>query len=288
MTAHDVDDLDPLGIEVLGVSDLSAFLRLSAQDPVINVFAEHRARTTQLDPRWLGGEVWGRHVDGEMVAACHVGANIVPVGCDDASARLFARRLVDTGRTAGTLVGPEPLVRAMWQELRGAWETPREFRWAQPHLEIRRAPLVEPDPRVRLTGAADLEAVYPAAVAMYTEEVGVSPEEGGMGEMYRARVRQLIGRHWSFARFDDDGAVEFKAEVAYASPHAAQVQGVWVRPDLRGRGMAAPAMAAVVHLVREQVAPVVSLYVNDFNIAARATYARIGFEQTAVFATVMA
>ena len=287
MTVHDVSDLDPLGIGVLGAPDLPGFLRLSARDPVVNVFAEYRARSTRLDPRWLGGEVWGRHLHGELVAACHVGANIVPVGCDEESARLFAHRLLAAGRSSGTLVGPQPVVRAMWQELRGSWEAPRAFRWNQPHLEIRQAPAVEPDPRVRVTLATDLDALHPAAVAMYTEEVGVSPEEGGMGEMYRARVRQLIGRGWSFARFDDHGAVEFKAEVAYASPYAAQVQGVWVRPDLRGRGIAAPAMAAVVNLVREQVAPVVSLYVNDFNTAARAAYERVGFEQTSVFATVM-
>jgi len=32
-------------------------LELAARNPVVNVFAEHRARITQLDPRWLGGEM---------------------------------------------------------------------------------------------------------------------------------------------------------------------------------------------------------------------------------------
>ena len=31
----------------------------SARDPVVNVFVDYRARITRLDPRWLGGEVWG-------------------------------------------------------------------------------------------------------------------------------------------------------------------------------------------------------------------------------------
>ena len=98
--------------------------------------------------------------------------------------------------------------------------------------------------------------------------------------------QQLIGRGWSMASFDDAGVV-FKAEVACATPHAAQIQGVWVPPDRRGEGLAAAGMAAVVELVRRDVAPVVSLYVNHWNESARRTYAKVGFEETARFATVM-
>ena len=35
-------------------------LALAARDPVVNVFADYRARPTRLEPRWLGGEMWGR------------------------------------------------------------------------------------------------------------------------------------------------------------------------------------------------------------------------------------
>jgi predicted GNAT family acetyltransferase len=49
--------------------------------------------------------------------------------------------------------------------------------------------------------------------------------------------------------------------------------------------MAAPAVAAVVQLARSLV-PTVSLYVNDYNVAARATYTRVGFEEVGEFATV--
>ena len=42
------------GVRPLGTPDLDAFLALTGRDPVVNVFAEHRARTTNLEPRWLG------------------------------------------------------------------------------------------------------------------------------------------------------------------------------------------------------------------------------------------
>jgi predicted GNAT family acetyltransferase len=45
-------------------------------------------------------------------------------------------------------------------------------------------------------------------------------------------------------------------------------------------------MAAVVEHAR-RLAPVVSLYVNDYNYKARASYRRVGFEQVGTFATVL-
>lgn len=67
------------GVAVLGPADLPDFLELAARHPVVNAFAEYRARSTNLEGRLLAGEIWGRYDAGELVAACHVGANLVPV-----------------------------------------------------------------------------------------------------------------------------------------------------------------------------------------------------------------
>lgn len=274
------------GVRPLAAADLDAFLELTGRDPVVNVFVEHRARTTNLEPRWLGGEVWGRFTGGDLVAACHVGANLVPIQASSDDARAFAERALGRSRTVSTIVGPHDPVEVFWNTVAGSWGRPRELRWDQPHLEIATDPAVVPDPAVRRTTPRDLEELYPACVAMYTEEVGISPELGGGADLYRTRVTQLANRGWSFARFDE-GRLVFKAEVACASAHAAQVQGVWVPPDRRGEGLATAGMAAVVALVRADIAPVVSLYVNEWNTAARLAYERVGFRQSATFATVM-
>lgn len=274
------------GVRPLGVADLEEFLALAGRDPVVNVFADYRARTTSLEPRWLGGEVWGRFEDGRMRAACHVGANLVPVQATPDDARAFAERAMAKGRMASTVVGPHDAVKAFWQAVSTTWAKPREIRWQQPHLEITGPPTVTPDPLVRRTTRQDMAELYPACVAMYTEEVGLSPELGGGADLYRARVTQLVSRGWSFARFDE-GRLVFKAEVACASPAAAQIQGVWVPPDRRGEGLAESGMAAVVDLVRHEIAPTVSLYVNEWNEPARRAYRRVGFTETARFSTVM-
>ena len=79
----------------------------------------------------------------------------------------------------------------------------------------------------------------------------------------------------------------FKAEVGSATPYACQVQGVWVPPELRGRGHASAGMAAVVQAARATIAPVVSLYVNDFNTPARSAYRRAGFTEVGTFMSVL-
>ncbi len=274
------------GVRVLVAADLVDFLTLANQDPVVNVFAIHRAQTTSLEPRWLGGEMWGRFDDGRLVAACHVAANLVPVQAGPEDSVVFAERALARRRTASTIVGPQDAVLSFWDRVGRSWGRPREQRWDQRHLVIDADPLVAPDPEVRVTARTDLDALYPACVAMYTEEVGVSPEIGGGSELYRTRVLQLISRGWSFARFER-GELVFKAEVACATPDAAQIQGVWVPPHRRGEGIAEAGMAAVVSLVRDRISPAVSLYVNEWNAPARRAYQRVGFRETTRFATVM-
>jgi len=262
------------------------FLALTAQDPVTNVFAEHRARASKLEPRWLAGEIWGRFDGDELRAACHVGANLVPIQAEPEDAIAFGRRVIERRNQISTIFGPEVAVRAMYDVVSVGRPEPRGLRMCQPHLELSSAPLIASDPAVRLSTKADFEVLFPACVAMYTEEVGVSPVDGIGAQQYRTRVGQLINMGWSFVRIDQ-GRVVFKAEVACASPYAAQIQGVYIAPDSRGQGIAAPAIAAVVRHVQAHIAPIASLYVNQWNLPARRAYARCGFQRSGTFGTVL-
>jgi predicted GNAT family acetyltransferase len=149
-----------------------------------------------------------------------------------------------------------------------------------------RPPLAPPDPLVRLVRPDEVDVLLPSCVAMFTEEVGVSPIGPDGGAAYRARVMELIRAGRSFARIQH-GKVIFKAEIGAVTPLACQVQGVWVPPALRGRGHAVAGMAAVVTAALRSIAPVVSLYVNDFNAPARAAYRRVGFTEAGTFTSVL-
>jgi predicted GNAT family acetyltransferase len=98
-------------------------------------------------------------------------------------------------------------------------------------------------------------------------------------------VAGLIAAGRAWARFEH-GDVVFKAEVGSQSPAVGQIQGVWVHPERRGQGLGAAGTAALASAVVAG-GRVASLYVNDFNTVARAAYARVGFSEVGMFATVL-
>lgn len=266
--------------------DLPALASLLATDPAVHCFLDARVRAAGADPWRLGGDLWGYFAGDVLESAVYAGANLVPLATSARSRAALADRLRRQPRRCSSLVGPAEEVLDLWRLLEPAWGPAREVRARQPFLVLDRAPSVEPDPLVRHVRPDELDALMPAAIAMFTEEVGVSPVAGGSGHAYRARVAELIGAGRALARLDEEGVV-FKAEIGTATPDACQVQGVWVRPALRGRGISEPAMAAVAAIARATVAPVVTLYVNDYNTPARKLYAAVGFREHATFATVL-
>jgi hypothetical protein len=273
-------------LRLLDNRDRDEVIELCDRDPVVNVFISSRVREAGLDPSRLGGQIWGYQAGGRLASLCYAGANLVPVAATPPAITAFAGRARLLGRRCSSIVGPAADVLGLWELLRPYWGRPREIRATQPVMAISGPPQVEPDPLVRRVRPDELGILLPASVAMFTEEVGVSPVGPDGGGAYRARVNELIGLGRAFARIED-GQVVFKAEIGSITPLACQVQGVWVRPDLRGRGLAAAGMAAVVTEALRNVAPVVSLYVNDFNAPARAAYRRVGFTETATFASVL-
>jgi uncharacterized protein len=273
-------------LRVLRPSDLPEVLELFTRDPVAHVFVESRVRAVGLDPQRLGGEMWGHVVDGRLEALCHAGANLVPVEAGTDAVRIFADRARRQGRRCASIVGPRESVEPLWELLEPAWGPAREIRAQQPVMMTTKPALVPADPAVRRVHPDEIDLLLPACVAMFTEEVGVSPTVVDGGAAYRARVAELIRSGRSFARIED-GRVVFKAEIGSVSPSACQVQGVWVAPELRGRGLSVPGMAAVVNESVRAIAPTVSLYVNDFNEAARAAYRRVGLTDCGTFMSVL-
>ncbi|MFD0905190.1 GNAT family N-acetyltransferase [Actinomadura sediminis] len=255
-------------------------------DPVANVFVGSRVHAAGLDPRRLGAQMWGYLRDGRLASLCYSGANLIPVAACPDAVRAFGERARAQGRRCSSIVGPVDAVAPLWRILEPYWGPPRAVRAVQPVMATSSLPDVEPDRAVRRVRMDEFDIVYPACVSMFTEEVGVSPNAGDGGVLYRSRVAELIRDGRAFARIED-GRVLFKAEIGAVTPHACQVQGVWVPPDMRGRGLSVSGMAAVVAESLRTIAPTVSLYVNDYNVRARAAYRRVGFVETGSFMSIL-
>ena len=272
-------------VRALTTADRDQALEVCARDTRTNVFVAARILEGVLATS--PGALLGYAGDSGLQSICWASANLVPVECDVQALAAFATKLRRWRRQCSSVFGPAGMVLPLWEQLRPTWGEPRGVRGYQPVLATTGPiPVGMPrDARVRRARFSEVDLVMPAAAAMFTEEIGYPPYWGSR-QVYRQGIASLIRQGHTFVRVDD-GEVVFKADVGSVALGVAQIQGVWVAPRWRGQGLAGPAMAAVVEQVQAEIAEVVTLYVNDFNAPARATYARVGFIEIGSFATVL-
>jgi predicted GNAT family acetyltransferase len=275
-----------LPARLLGDAERGEVERLLDRDPYAAAQVAEQVAAYGLAWWRIQARVFGYGPRRQVESLCWLGNNLIPVRATPGAVAAFAELASLNPRTCSSIVGSAGAVLDLWRRLEPQWGPAREVRPRQPLLVTGALPPVATDPEVRLVRPEEVELLFPAAVAMYTEEVGVSPTAEGGGYSYRERVAELVRAKRAYARFLG-GKVVFKAELAVVTRHTAQVQGVWVAPEWRGRGLATAGMAAVVRDALRRVAPTVSLYVNDYNQAARRVYARCGFHQVGTFATVL-
>ena len=275
--------LSTTNVRALSAADLPALRELLDRDPLVNLFVRHRVDLTGLQERLMGGRIWGYYDGDELVSACHAGANIVPVQATPEAIQAFSDQVLSDGLRPASLVGLRSAVMPMWERVESTWGPARSLRPFQPFLELDEDPTVAPDPRVHRVLLDEFDVLYPACVAMFTEEVGVDPEIGGASG-YRARVAQLISQSWAFAIIED-GEVQDRGRrrdvvrvPAAGGVGAARPAWPGHRHSRAGRGRGArPGDGRT----RRHVV------VNDHNRSARRTYERVGFRETAMFSSIL-
>ncbi|PYI37415.1 GNAT family N-acetyltransferase [Arthrobacter psychrolactophilus] len=275
-------------VRVLVHADTDALRALIARDRVANVFVDSLVReNNSAVPTFRGSVMLGLFADDgvTLAAACWVGSNVVPIEATAEQATHFGHWVVDHQQQHASIFGPAEPTLAIAEVMRKAGVQAQEVRANQPLLTIAGPPLIPASPSLLVSQSGQFDEILLAAAAMFEEEVGYSPFLGGEGN-YRRRVAWLISHGYSLSHCEPHGEVIFKADLGAVTPHVTQIQGVWMNPRFRGQGLSAAYMAAVVNLSRQH-APIASLYVNDYNIRARAVYEQVGFEQVGTFATVL-
>lgn len=283
--------------------DLAEGLELCGLDPVTNVVPTMYLETAThsgVIPTGLWVVRRRGRVTRELAGVVWCGANLTavmptpdPGDAEEARAEV-ASSILSRLRRPAALVGEAALTLDLWGRLETRWGPARQVRPSQVSMAINGEPRplaarpldVEP---MRKATMADYAALLPAAVHMFVGEVGYDPLAYGR-DAYEGRLMRLVSQGQSYVRYGVvDGArvVVFKAEVGVVGGRVAQIQGVWVHPAMRGKGLGTEGMIDLVRLVRADHVPTVSLYVNDFNSAALSAYQSAGFTRVGTFATVM-
>jgi ribosomal protein S18 acetylase RimI-like enzyme len=267
-------------VRPIGREDQPLALEALDRNPVRDVFIAsrilHDGALTSLGPSPL----WGAFEQGQLRGLLHVGPNLVPATEDEDACEALATAAGGLYPTR-MVVGERHTVELLWTLIGPSFPAPREVRRRQFVYAVDPDRLVR-DPHDRAPGMArlaersDEDRVLKLSAAMYTEEMGENPMARDP-DGYRRRVRMLISRGWTYV-YESAGKLQFKMDVGCASHQTAQIQGVYVPPELRGHGVGTTAMAACCDLALDRH-PNLSLYVNDFNAPAVALYERIGFQR---------
>ena len=221
-------------VRALTTADRDEALELCARNPAANVFVAARIEEGAL--RSSPGSLLGFRTGGQLRSLCWVSANVVPVECDDETAEAFAGRIRRWHKGCASIFGPSDQVSALWQILEHSWGRARAVRSRQPLMATAtrsHAAGVTADARVRFARLEEVDIVMPAAAAMFTDEIGYPPYRGS-SRGYRALIAGLIADRHTVVWVEHD-EVLFKADVGSAAVGAAQIQGVWLAPRLRGR-----------------------------------------------------
>lgn len=261
--------------------ELEAFLN---RRPVENLFLTSKLAEFGMDRRRLG-RVLAVETEGTYAAVLVDGGTVFVTGHDPGAIPSFVEAIGPI-RRATSILGPSMMALGLYlglsKQFKEGWGVVSNVRETQPLMLLTRPPVCAADERVRRLTIKEYKSYLEASIHMYTEEIGSSPFKYGGG--YETFVKQRLkqGDAWGIV---ENGEVIFKADIGPKVSNQAQLQGVWVHPELRGQGLAVPALSGMLRSVMATY-PLISLYVNDFNTPAIKAYQRLGFETIGSLSTI--
>lgn len=191
----------------------------------------------------------------------------------DAALPHLARTAIASGTRTAVIFGPTRQVELFWQHYAAPGrqlKLQRDFYWyvcespAQPLCQFQ---LVQ-------ATLEHLEAVLEAQAIPLLESTGIDPRQSDpIG--FRRRVRERIERGRTWIRLENDMVV-FKAELQSVTPEVIYLEGIWTRPEFRGRGIARDSVVELTHRrLRQQ--QVLCLAVELDEAVAKRIYEYAGF-----------
>lgn len=268
-------------IRELNLSDLPALISNLEKDLETHLFVASRAE--EVLAKKSSSSILGYFEDGDLKGGVLFGPNLVPFNLSEDSAFLFGKFLNQMSLRFASIVGAKSDVEKLWLPLSNFLPSPRLIREKQKLFVLEEVLPEHQDSKIRLATLSDIDAYTSASIEMFTGEVGLAPND--LIE-YRQRVKSQISASFSYGWFAADGRVLFKVDVGSKYRGACQLQGVWLHPELRGKGYSSELLHMAINLIQKQHAQKITLYVNDFNAPAVALYERNGFVQRNLFQTI--
>ena len=238
-----------------------------------NVIMSGFIRDNGLESPLNRGRFYACHNDkNELTGVALIGHTILFEAFDETTIQLFAM-LARNHPAKHLLMGEHDAVRQFWSN----YDVNGEARLINPISFLQRRDAFDnyqPVEGLRLATRDDLEQAVQAHAAMALETSGVDPlikDPVGFRERYLRRIEK--NRVWVLVR---KGRLLFKTDLTTESEDVAYLEGVYVSPEERGKGLGQSCMQAIGHiLLRRKKA--IYLFVEQENARLQSFYFKLGF-----------
>lgn len=225
-------------------------------------------------------------LDGDSISSMlYLSGNAVPISLSPESAEIFATTAYVKYAQIASIVGINQDVNCFWKALSASDQSRsiENLRSYQPYMVLDETREVPSNPTLRYIESHDYEQYFDASYSMFLGEVGRAPINL---DNYKSRLYEQIKKKRSIGYFDESGTLRFKIDIPICYENVCQVQGVWLHPEWRGQGKSSALFAEAIAVIQRDIAPRITLYVNDFNIPALKLYQGLGFKEIARYSTI--
>ena len=274
---------EPLNVKRLTAEDEGEVMAFLNERPIHTFGMAGFIRSNGVvSPHNLGEFYACRDEEGELQGVALIGRYILVETRSDAAIEAFAH-LAQNCRNAHMLLGEQDQVATFWNYYADGGQSPRlncreylfELRWP---VEVKAAV-----PGLRLATVEDLDLIVPAHARIAFDESGIDPLQVDP-ERFRQRCARRIelGQSWVLV---EAGRLIFKAEVLSDTPEIIYLEGIWVDPQERGRGIGSRCLSQLNRsfLLRSKA---VCLLVNEKAQSARAFYEKAGYKFISYYDTI--
>ena len=202
-----------------------------------------------------------------------IGHTILFEAFDEGAIQAFAA-IARQNSSNHLLMGEHVSVQQFWNSYAVSGESPRLI---HPILFLQRRDPFKNHPPVeglRLATRNDLEQVVQAQAAMAFETSGVQPltkDPNGFRERYLRRIEK--NRVWVLMK---QGQLIFKTDVTSESEDVAYLEGVYVSPEERGKGLGQTCLQAIGNILLQRK-NAIYLFVEQDNARLQSFYFKLGF-----------
>jgi uncharacterized protein len=264
-----------LSASALAAKDQDEVLAFLTLRPIHTVFIAGLILDNGLESPLNRGEFYGyRNQQGELEAVALIGQKtVIEAQSEEAFEPLMTLALAHP--RLQLIRGEEKLMEFLLDHLKGMARAPRlvcrELLLEQ--TSVREG--FEPVEALCNATLRDTEQVMYINSAMAFEESGTNPlkrDLRGMTERTKKRIER--GRVWVLAKA---GRIIFKAEVISVMPQAVFLEGVYVHPQERGRGVASRCLTQLGSILLKRT-PSITLVVNQENRRALSLYQKLNYQ----------